>query len=540
MSKSCYGYVRVSTVKQGEGVSLEAQRDAITAFAEKNELTITRWFEEKETAAKRGRPVFSEMIRELKRGRAQGLVVHKIDRSARNFSDWAKIGDLADLGVDIHFATESLDFRSRGGRLAADIQAVVAADYVRNLREETIKGLNGRLKQGLYPFRAPIGYLDNGKGMPKTIDPIQGPLVRKLFALYASGEHSIRSLMPEMHRRGLRSRTGGPVTKTGMETILGNPFYIGLIHIRRTGKTYEGVHEPLLAPSLYEKVQARKQGRQVKRVVRHDFTYRRLFRCAHCQTAMIPERQKGHVYYRCHTRACPTTTVRETTLERDILNALDALRIAPGQTQAFETDLTARIDTSLTPQDGNIATANLGKVTAKLDRLTDALISGVVDQDTYRAKHRDLLIEKAAIEQQRIAEADRSRHEETRGKFLELAKNLAALYIFATPAEKRQVVEIAFSNRVIDGRESLFSPRSWLYDAVKIASVFSGPHSEDRTRRGAEYPKADTRPLIKSEEWGELTRLTEVLQSICDRSRGQQCPGPDADGSYLEIASLGK
>ncbi len=89
MSKKCFGYIRVSTVKQGEGVSLEAQKDAITAFAAKNDLTISQWFEEKETAAKKGRPVFGAMIRDLKKGKAQGLVVHKIDRSARNFSDWA-------------------------------------------------------------------------------------------------------------------------------------------------------------------------------------------------------------------------------------------------------------------------------------------------------------------------------------------------------------------------------------------------------------------------------------------------------------------
>ena len=92
------------------------------------------------------------MIAALRKGQADGLVIHKIDRSARNFGDWAKIGELADAGIDVHFATESLDFRSRGGRLSADIQAVIAADYIRNLREETIKGINGRLKQGLYPF----------------------------------------------------------------------------------------------------------------------------------------------------------------------------------------------------------------------------------------------------------------------------------------------------------------------------------------------------------------------------------------------------
>ena len=89
------------------------------------------------------------MIRNLLKGRADGFVVHKIDRSARNFRDWARIAELADQGIDVHFATEPLDFHSRGGRLTADIQAVIAADYIRNLRDETIKGLQGRLKQGL-------------------------------------------------------------------------------------------------------------------------------------------------------------------------------------------------------------------------------------------------------------------------------------------------------------------------------------------------------------------------------------------------------
>ena len=87
--KPCFGYIRVSTQKQGEGVSLEAQRDAIAGFASRNDLTVIKWFEEKETAAKSGRPVFNQMLRLLKRGKATGLIMHKIDRSARSH---AKVG----------------------------------------------------------------------------------------------------------------------------------------------------------------------------------------------------------------------------------------------------------------------------------------------------------------------------------------------------------------------------------------------------------------------------------------------------------------
>jgi site-specific DNA recombinase len=258
--KPCFGYIRVSTAKQGEGVSLNAQRDAITAFASRENLNIVRWFEEKETAAKRGRPIFNQMIRQLKRGAARGLIMHKIDRSARNLRDWSVITELPDAGIDVHIATETLDFRSRGGRLTADIQAVIAADYIRNLREETIKGLNGRLKQGLYPFRAPIGYLDNGGGKPKTPDPIKAPLIKKMFTIYAGGTLSLRLLRDEMERVGLKSHVGKPLTLSSVAATLSNPFYTGIIEIKRTGKTWQGVHPPLISMRVFQQVQDRKAG----------------------------------------------------------------------------------------------------------------------------------------------------------------------------------------------------------------------------------------------------------------------------------------
>jgi site-specific DNA recombinase len=169
-------YVRVSTTKQGEhSVSLQEQREAITRYAERRSLHIATWYQEQQTAAKQGRPIFVSMLQRLRKAKSYGLIVHKIDRSARNLKDWADLGELIDGGIDVHFANESIDMQSRGGRLAADIQAVVAADYIRNLREEVRKGFYGRLRQGLYPLQAPIGYKDNGGGKVKTIDPIKGP-----------------------------------------------------------------------------------------------------------------------------------------------------------------------------------------------------------------------------------------------------------------------------------------------------------------------------------------------------------------------------
>lgn len=222
--KTCFGYTRVSTVKQGDGVSLAAQREAIENFAARHSLRISEWFEEKETAAKSGRPVFNAMVSNLKAGKASGMIIHKIDRSARNLKDWATISDLSDAGVDVFFATESLDFRSRGGRLTADIQAVIAADYIRNLSMEARKGIDGRLKQGIYPWPTPLGYVDEGSGKPKTLDPIRAPLVRELFKHYLTGNFSIRTLHQKMVERGLTTRGNRPISKHVVAHVLANPF----------------------------------------------------------------------------------------------------------------------------------------------------------------------------------------------------------------------------------------------------------------------------------------------------------------------------
>ena len=98
--KKCFGYIRVSTPRQGErGVSLQEQRDAIVRYAQRFQLQIDSWFEERETAAKRGRPIFNRMLHLLRAGQADGIIIHKIDRSARNLKDWADLGELIDQAV---------------------------------------------------------------------------------------------------------------------------------------------------------------------------------------------------------------------------------------------------------------------------------------------------------------------------------------------------------------------------------------------------------------------------------------------------------
>jgi site-specific DNA recombinase len=465
MEKLYLAYTRVSTARQGErGVSLQEQQDAIQRYAQRFGLAIKEWFEERESAAKRGRPVFTRMLKLLRQEKAQGIIIHKIDRSARNLKDWSDLGEMIDSGIEVHFANESLDLHTRGGRLSADIQAVVAADYIRNLREESKKGFYGRLKQGLFPIPAPIGYLDCGKGKPKEPNPAMAPLVAKAFELYGTGRYSLHCLVAELHRLGLRNRRGSNVSLNGLSTILNNPFYIGLMRINTTGELFPGQHQPLVNKALFERVQRILQGKTVDRVTRHDFTFRRLMRCATCGYSLIGERQKGHVYYRCHTAACPTTMIREESVEEVLTASFSELELDPS-----ELDYLREWICQTRLQQGNIREKELARlrlrldaIRARLNRLTDALIDGVLEKPLFDDRKNAVLLEEREVKDQ-ILEWERNGGQGLASleKFLELVKSASNLYKTANPAEKRDLIRELTSNLKVSGKNVVVERKLW-------------------------------------------------------------------------------
>jgi DNA invertase Pin-like site-specific DNA recombinase len=483
-----FGYTRVSTAKQGEqGVSLQEQQAAILRYAQRNNLEIAQWFEERQTAAKRGRPVFNQMLKLLKQGKTQGVIIHKIDRSARNLKDWADLGELIDQGIEVHFANESLDLHSRGGRLSADIQAVVAADYVRNLREETRKGFYGRLKQGLYPLPAPIGYVDRGKGNPKEPDPVKAPLVRKAFTLYASGQYNLDTLTEEMYRLGLRNRRGSRVSRNGLSVILNNPFYIGLVRLRRTGETFAGSHQPLISKALFDQVQRLLNARTPERSQRHDFLFRRLLTCRHCGYSLIGEQQKGHVYYRCHSKSCPITSIREDAVETEVLKKLLPLEFNQEE-KAYLKERVARLKEDWKSQEEAEASALALRISAlrdRLNRLTDAYLDGVLEKDLFEQRKTALLMERKELEEQLAHLKDEARLVPDRlREFLELAGSAYLQYKLGLPEEKRDLLKIVTSNRLVAARNVELTLSLPFNEIANRFQNSNGPPYRDTPRTG--------------------------------------------------------
>ena len=490
--KRCFAYTRVSSASQEDGASLKEQAELVSRYAEKQNLEIVEWFEEIETAAKPGRPVFGRMVKLLRKGKAEGLIMHKIDRSSRNFHDWAQVNDLADSGIVVHFAGENLELNSRGRRLLADIQVVFATDYIRNLKEEVRKGIDGRLREGLITWSAPLGYRNNGKkGQTKTICPVKGPLVRQAFELYASGRHTLHTLSNKLWERGLRNQREGRLSVSGLATILSNPFYIGLIRHSKDKAMHKGVHEPLISKALFGKVRDRLQGKTSQKVKKHSFLYRRMFRCKDCGHFLTPERQKGHVYYRCHTRECSKPSVREEVIEGAVIAALASLDPGEEEQEALKALVREQFENEekLAEDARKIFQCQLAAIEARENRLIDVYLEGGLDRETFEKRKSALLFEKRGLEE-KLEGRSTGENKDRAEKIFELAFTALLSHETATDEEKREQLEILFSNRIVDGKNVVVEP-SFPFSLLTCAGDFaSGGPNRTTSRSRTNMPRA--------------------------------------------------
>jgi site-specific DNA recombinase len=473
--KQYFAYTRVSTIKQGNhGVSLQEQKSEIERYAHHRGLIVCEWIEERETAAKQGRTLFNAMMTRLRRGEADGVIIHKIDRSARNLRDWVDIGQLTDDGIEVHFTREALDLQSSSGRLSADVQAVVAANYIRNLREETIKGFYGRLKQGLFPLPAPLGYLDAGGGKPKIIDPIKGPLVRQAFRLYATGRYSLPTLRTQLIKLGLKTKRGEPISKNTLAGILKSTFYYGLVRVEKNNQTFAGIHEPLISKALFDKVRLVAAGKSPRAtpIARHVYLFSRLIRCKGCGRSLIAETQKQHVYYRCHSEQCKGTSIREEDIDVSIAACLSQLQLGKREVKELDDYIERKRSLGTEIQRNQLVALDfkLSDLNLRLNRLTDAFLDGHITVEMLNQRKETLLAERLDVEGQiREMKQDSSQALGRMEEFVELVKDASLLYKNGNPAEKRRMVEKTLSNRMLDGKRLGLSLRTELF-AVAVRS----------------------------------------------------------------------
>jgi site-specific DNA recombinase len=317
-------YARVSSKEQEDtGYSLDAQVNLLKEYADRHQIKIERIFRISESASgKQIRKTFTEMLAYVTKKNITIVLCEKIDRLTRNLRDAAIVSDwlTENDGRAVHFVKENF-IVNRNTRahenLVWDMKVAIARFYTNNLSEEVKKGQAQKLKEGGYPSRPILGYKTVGdKGRKQhVVDENFAPFIRRLFQLYASGLHSLKTVTAVMHNEGLRNFSGKKVHRSRIAQLLNNPFYRGDIFWNK--KLHPGSHEPLVSKEMYNKVQSLLHSKNTPKHRKHTHLFKQMGQCGGCKGTATGEIQKGHVYYHCNGyRECDNRKfIREEVIE---------------------------------------------------------------------------------------------------------------------------------------------------------------------------------------------------------------------------------
>src|SRR3989338_3614384 len=267
-------YCRKSTDEKDKQVlSIDQQIAELKEFSNCEYLEIFDFVTEAKTAKTPGREQFAELLRRIEKGEAQGIVSWHPDRLARNSIDGGKVIYLLDTGkiLDLKFPQFWFEYPPQG-KFMLNIAFGQSKYYVDNLSENIKRGHRQKLRKGIWPGFAPLGYLNNSRTKSIDLDNEKSVLVRKCFELYGTGDNTLKNIKQFLADTGFDSYKGNVLSTSCAQRMLKNPFYYGTF--RFNGELYEGSHEPIISKKLFDEVQQVMNNRgKKKRKRKHEFAF---------------------------------------------------------------------------------------------------------------------------------------------------------------------------------------------------------------------------------------------------------------------------
>ncbi len=473
-------YLRVSTREQAEkggeadGFSIPAQREGCKRKAQSLDAAVIEQFVERgESAKTANRPELQRMLRFIAEHPVRYVIVHKVDRLARNRADDVALTvAIQRAGAELVSVSENID-ETPSGLLLQGIMASIAEFYSRNLATEVIKGTTQKAKNGGTPGRALTGYLnvrkfENGREVRTIeVDPERGPLMTWAFDAYRTGDWTIRRLLAELTDRGLTTAPslrgpGKPLNVSHLHKLLRHPYYMGLVRYR--GVVYPGKHEPLTTPETWHEVQRLLSAKNFagEKDREHPHYLKGTIYCGQCRSRLIVCHAKGrsriYPYFICIGRQMKRSDCKQRAIPIEAAEAAVAAYYATVQLPETEvTRLRAYLGDELTKlrkdadRERVVQTRRLGQLEGERKKLLDAHYADAIPLDLLKSEQHRLTAEVANAEG-RLAEVegDFRKAEANLARALTRAGDCEAAYREANDRLRRQFNMAFFKRLLID------------------------------------------------------------------------------------------
>ena len=305
-------YPRVSTQEQAlKGYSIDEQIERMTKYCDAMGWTAYKTYTDAGfSGADMERPNLKRMIKDIKQGKIDKVLVWKLDRLSRSQKDTLYLIEDVFLANNVDFVSmkENFDTSTAFGRASVGILAVFAQLEREQIKERMDMGREGRAKKGKFhgSNMIPIGYdYVDGKLVVNEFEAMQ---VRKIFEMYLAGKSAYK-IANYLNSHGLVHRYGKWTQSTAFDCLKKQVYVGNIVH---NGKIFDGEHDPIISQDIFDKANALKQHKseehakkQIRRGKVTSYLGGYLY-CAKCGAKMSKQRRrnKGHIYdkYVCYSR----------------------------------------------------------------------------------------------------------------------------------------------------------------------------------------------------------------------------------------------
>lgn len=421
--KRCLLYSRVSTEIQVDGYSLDAQKNGLKRFAEREEMTVVDMYEDAGKSGKsiEGRPAFKKLLSDVENGLdVDYVLVYKLSRFGRNAADILNsLALLQTYDVNLICIEEGIDSSQTSGKLLISVLSAVAEIERENILEQTMNGRREKARQGKWNGGPPpYGYMI--KDGVLQIEEDEGKIVKMVFEMYTTTKIGYTGIAKYLNLQGItkKKRKESDVTIFSgrfIQILLDNPVYCGKIAYGRRmrekvkGKKNEyrivakkdfsiteGQHEAIVSEEIWEKAHSKRINTGVKFASKsgQDRAYllTGILKCPKCGSSMYANRirwtkkdgtYKEVMYYACSRNKqerghyCDySANLKKTDIEPLVIEFIKELV----QDEHFAVEIkkkiglqvdTTKIDTEIRNYESKLKEVELNK--ARLEREIDSL-----------------------------------------------------------------------------------------------------------------------------------------------------------------------
>lgn len=327
-----------------QAMSIESQIKEMNDMAVNEGLFIKEVRRESHSAKLSGqRPVFNQLLDDIRNGLFSGILTWAPDRMSRNAGDLGMLVDLMDQEKLTNIKTFTQSFTNTPSEKFLLMILCSQAKLENDQKGVNVKrGIRAKCEMGWRPGKPPIGYFNRTMNGLKDIqvDEERARFVTEMFDRVANNGDSGRKIKRWLDKVGMTTRSGKGIVLSQIYQMLKNPFYYGIFEYPiKSGVWYKGKHQPLTSKKIFEKVQKRLETSPKSTWGGKNITFKGLFKCGSCGMNIIGEekwrkRKWGdpirHVYYHCarQLNRCPEPYIDEEKLIKQILRYINFMNIA--------------------------------------------------------------------------------------------------------------------------------------------------------------------------------------------------------------------